>query len=56
MAFGDNWTTQDFYEELLAIMEAGHFSDVNDVLMVETRLLNGELTEDDKQRIIYQRF
>ena len=56
MTFGDNWTLKDFYEELLAIMYAGMFNDVNEVLDVETRLLNGELTEEDKQKIINQRF
>ena len=56
MAFGDNWTAKDFHEELLAIMDAGMFSDVNDVLDVETRILEGRMTEEDKKRIINQSF
>lgn len=54
MAFGDNWTLRDFKEELYAIMDSGNFSDVNEVLRIETDILNGKLSDEDKKRIINQ--
>lgn len=54
MAFGDNWTLQDFHEELLALMESGNFSDVNEVLRIETDIVNGKLSDVDKKKIINQ--
>jgi len=54
MAFGDNWTLRDFYEELLALMDSGNFSDVNEVLRIETDILNGKLSDEDKKKIINQ--
>lgn len=54
MAFGDNWTLKDFYEELLMLMEAGLFSDVNEVLRIETDILNGKLSDEDKKKILNQ--
>ena len=54
MAFGDNWTLKDFYEELLSIMDSGNFSDVNECLRIETDILNNNLSDEDKKKIIYQ--
>ena len=47
---------KDFHNELVAIMNEGNFSDMNDLIDVENRILNDRMTEEDKKRIINQQF
>lgn len=54
MSFGDDWSNNDFLEELHSIMSEGDFTDVNECLRIEDSILNNTLSDEDKKRIIYQ--
>lgn len=54
MAYGDNWSLKDFHEELIAIMQSEMLQDVDEALRIETEILNGNLSEEDKLKIINQ--